>query len=82
MTLLTKTRTLNRLLQRAAGKPLIFREMAEVLTSTIQTSVFVVSRKGKVLGCAAVNPHDHDSLRSMSAEELRFRRKAMSNFLK
>ncbi|WP_341282468.1 GTP-sensing pleiotropic transcriptional regulator CodY [Paenibacillus sp. FSL H8-0537] len=81
MTLLTKTRTLNRLLQRAAGKPLIFREMAEVLTSTIQTSVFVVSRKGKVLGCAAVNPHDHDSLRSMSAEELRFPQESNEQFL-
>lgn len=72
MTLLTKTRTLNRMLQRAAGKALNFREMAEVLCSTIQTNVFVVSRKGKILGSAAVDPYDHDSLRSLSAEELRF----------
>ncbi|SFD68100.1 transcriptional pleiotropic repressor [Paenibacillus catalpae] len=81
MTLLTKTRTLNRLLQRAAGKALNFREMAEVLCSTIQTNVFVVSRKGKVLGCAAVNPYDHDKLRSMSVEELRFPQVSNSLFL-
>ncbi|MFD1952683.1 GTP-sensing pleiotropic transcriptional regulator CodY [Paenibacillus thailandensis] len=81
MTLLTKTRTLNRLLQRAAGKPLSFREMAEVLCTTIQSNVFVVSRKGKILGCAAVHPFDHDALRSMSAEELRFPQESNRRFL-
>lgn len=72
MSLLTKTRTLNRLLQRAAGKALSFREMAEVLCTTIQTNVFVVSRKGKILGCAAVDAYDHDFIRTLSADELRF----------
>ncbi|MFF2482658.1 GTP-sensing pleiotropic transcriptional regulator CodY [Paenibacillus sp. NPDC058071] len=81
MTLLTKTRTLNRLLQRAAGKAVNFREMAEVLCSTIQTNVFVVSRKGKVLGCAAVNPYDHDALRALPVEELRFSMESNSVFL-
>jgi len=71
MTLLAKTRTLNRLLQRAAGKALNFREMAEVLCSTIQADVFVVSRRGKVLGSAAVGVWEHELLRS-SGDELRF----------
>ncbi|WP_424765797.1 GTP-sensing pleiotropic transcriptional regulator CodY [Paenibacillus sp. sgz302251] len=81
MTLLTKTRTLNRLLQRAAGKALSFREMAEVLCTTIQTNVFVVSRKGKILGCAAVDAYDHDFMRSLSAEELRFPLESNVRFL-
>lgn len=81
MTLLTKTRTLNRLLQRAAGKPLSFREMAEVLCTTIQSNVFVVSRKGKILGCAAVHAFDHDALRSMTADELRFPQESNKRFL-
>ncbi|MFD0711264.1 GTP-sensing pleiotropic transcriptional regulator CodY [Paenibacillus sp. GCM10027626] len=72
MILLAKTRTLNRLLQRAAGGALNFREMAEVLCTTIQADVFVVSRRGKVLGCAAVGPFQHEELRAMSAEQLRF----------
>lgn len=72
MSLLSKTRTLNRLLQRAAGKPVSFREMAEVLSSTIQANVFVVSRRGKILGCAALDVHAHDYLRSLHTEELRF----------
>jgi transcriptional pleiotropic repressor len=81
MTLLTKTRTLNRLLQRAAGKALSFREMAEVLCTTIQTNVFVVSRKGKILGCAAVDVYDHDFIRSLSADELRFPQVSNVRFL-
>ncbi|WP_168122259.1 GTP-sensing pleiotropic transcriptional regulator CodY [Paenibacillus sp. HB172176] len=72
MSLLNKTRTLNRLLQRAAGKALSFREMAEVLCSTIQSNVFVISRRGKILGCAAIDIYDHDFIRSLSADELRF----------
>ncbi|GGD68462.1 GTP-sensing pleiotropic transcriptional regulator CodY [Paenibacillus nasutitermitis] len=72
MILLAKTRTLNRLLQRAAGGALNFREMAEVLCTTIQADVFVVSRRGKVLGCAAVGPYQHEQLRALPVEDLRF----------
>lgn len=82
MILLAKTRTLNRLLQRAAGGALNFREMAEVLCTTIQADVFVVSRKGKVLGCAAVGPHQHDMLRTMSADELRFSPESNERFMR
>ncbi|MGN7453830.1 GTP-sensing pleiotropic transcriptional regulator CodY [Paenibacillus pasadenensis] len=81
MTLLTKTRTLNRLLQRAAGKALNFREMAEVLSTVIQANVFVVSRRGKILGCAAVDRFDHEQFRSMAADEPRFPADSNSRFL-
>lgn len=81
MSLLNKTRTLNRLLQRAAGKALSFREMAEVLCSTIQSNVFVVSRRGKILGCAAVDIYDHDYIRSLTGDELRFSQESNSRFL-
>ncbi len=81
MSLLSKTRTLNRLLQRAAGKAVNFREMAEVLSSTISATVFVVSRKGKILGCAAADTYDHDYFRCLSAEELRFSAEINNRFL-
>lgn len=81
MILLTKTRTLNRLLQRAAGGALNFREMAEVLCTTIQADVFVVSRKGKVLGCAAVGPFQHEQLRAMAAEDLRLSQESNERFM-
>lgn len=81
MSLLSKTRTLNRLLQRAAGKSVNFREMAEVLCTTIQTNVFVVSRKGKILGCAAIDVYDHEFFRTLSADELRFSQETNARFL-
>ncbi|XEC97102.1 GTP-sensing pleiotropic transcriptional regulator CodY [Paenibacillus tarimensis] len=81
MSLLAKTRTLNRLLQRAAGKALNFREMAEVLCSTIQADVFVVSRRGKILGCAAAGVWEHERLKSAKADELRFPVESNERFL-
>lgn len=55
MTLLYKTRRLNRLLQKAAGQSVNFMEMAEVLKETIQSNVYVISRKGKILGYAVTD---------------------------
>lgn len=81
MILLAKTRTLNRLLQRAAGGALNFREMAEVLCTTIQADVFVVSRKGKVLGCAAVGPFQHEQLRAIPLADLRLSHESNERFM-
>jgi len=81
MTLLSKTRTLNRLLQRAAGKALNFREMAEVLSTTMQGNVFVVSRKGKILGCAAMGAYEHDHMRTLAIGEIRFSVESNERFL-
>lgn len=81
MSLLNKTRTLNRLLQKAAGKSVNFKEMAEVLCTTIQSNVFVVSRRGKILGCAAIDVYAHEYLRSLTAEELRFSQNINAQFL-
>lgn len=72
MTLLEKTRTLNAVLQKAAGKSLSFREMAEGLRDTLTGGVLVVSRRGKILG-AALPAHFQDwMLRQEGQEGLRF----------
>ncbi|WP_409305416.1 GTP-sensing pleiotropic transcriptional regulator CodY [Peribacillus sp. SCS-155] len=52
MNLLGKTRRINSMLQNAAGKPVNFKEMAESLSEVIEANVFVVSRRGKLLGFA------------------------------
>ena len=49
MTLLTKTREINAMLQESAGKPVNFKEMAEKLSQVIECNAFIVSRKGKLL---------------------------------
>jgi transcriptional pleiotropic repressor len=82
MTLLEKIRALNKLLQNAAGKPLNFGEMAEVLQSTIQADVFVVSRKGKVLGSALSSDFAEMWLRREDPNELRFPQACNDAFLR
>ena len=50
MNLLAKTRKINSMLQASAGKPVNFKEMANTLGDIIESNVFIVSRKGKLLG--------------------------------
>ena len=52
MNLLTKTRKINSMLQASAGHAVNFKEMADTLTQVIDSNVFIVSRKGKLLGFA------------------------------
>lgn len=51
-TLLEKTREINRIIQKAAGHPISFMEMAETLCSNSDANVYILGRKGKVLGYA------------------------------
>lgn len=52
VSLLEKSRSINQLLESAAGQPVDFGAMARVLSRVIQSNVFVVSRRGKLLGYA------------------------------
>lgn len=72
MSLLSKTRRLTRLLQKASGKALSFMEMAEVLRETIHADIYVVSRKGKILGCAFIQPVSSEELNRMVFTDRRF----------
>ncbi|MCS1351305.1 GTP-sensing pleiotropic transcriptional regulator CodY [Mechercharimyces sp. CAU 1602] len=50
MNLLSKARRINQLLQKSGAKPVYFTDMAERLSEVIESNVFVISRKGKILG--------------------------------
>lgn len=52
MELLNRARKINALLQKSAGKQVSFNEMSSTLTEVIKGNVFVLSRKGKLLGYA------------------------------
>jgi transcriptional pleiotropic repressor len=71
MSLLSKTRRLNRLLQKAAGNAVSFMEMAEVLRDLISANIFVVSRKGKILGYAAAGILEPESFHNMIVSDRR-----------
>ncbi len=53
--LLERTRRLNRLLQNRAGNPVDFRAMASMLSELIDANVYVVDRRGGVLGYALLD---------------------------
>ncbi len=48
--LLEKTRDINKIIQKAAGHPISFAEMAETLCANINTNVYILGRKGKIMG--------------------------------
>ncbi|MED0660605.1 GTP-sensing pleiotropic transcriptional regulator CodY [Bacillus smithii] len=71
MDLLTKTRKINAMLQKAAGKPVNFKEMAITMAEVIGANVFVVSRRGKLLGFAVHQQIENERMKKM-LEERRF----------
>jgi len=54
-TLLEKTRNINKLLQKSAGNPVDFEEMALILRDQINANCYIISRQGKVLGHAVLD---------------------------
>lgn len=68
MDLLSKTRKINALLQKSAGKPVNFKEMADTLGETIDSNVFIVSRKGKLLGISIHQKIENDRMKKMLEE--------------
>ncbi|WML43694.1 GTP-sensing pleiotropic transcriptional regulator CodY [Neobacillus sp. PS3-40] len=65
MDLLTKTRRINSLLQKAAGKPVNFKEMAETLSEIIEANCYVVSRRGKLLGFSIYQQIENERMKKM-----------------
>lgn len=53
------------MLQKAAGKPVNFKEMAETLCEVIEANVFVVSRRGKLLGFAIKQSIENERMKKM-----------------
>ncbi|KAB7708045.1 GTP-sensing pleiotropic transcriptional regulator CodY [Bacillus aerolatus] len=68
MNLLEKTRKINKMLQNAAGKSVNFKEMAESLSEVIEANIFVVSRRGKLLGFGVNQQIENDRMKKMLAD--------------
>lgn len=65
MDLLTKTRRINEMLQKTAGQPVNFKDMAETLRDVIQANIFIVSRRGKLLGFAIKQEIENERMKKM-----------------
>ncbi|WP_077615072.1 GTP-sensing pleiotropic transcriptional regulator CodY [Caenibacillus caldisaponilyticus] len=64
MNLLEKTRKINNMLQKAAT-PVNFNDMAETLRDVIEANVFVLSRRGKLLGMALKLEIENERMKEM-----------------
>lgn len=52
--LLEKTRRINKQLQKSAGNPVDFEEIAQVLRDVVNANCYIIGRQGKILGYAFV----------------------------
>lgn len=68
MDLLTRTRKINEMLQKTSGQHVNFREMAITLREAIGSNVFVVSRRGKLLGFSIEEEIENDRMKKMLDE--------------
>ncbi|PSL51183.1 transcriptional pleiotropic repressor [Salsuginibacillus halophilus] len=68
MDLLSKTRKINDMLQKSAGQHVDFKDMAETLRDVIGANVFVVSRRGKILGYGIKQEIENERMKQMLEE--------------
>ncbi|MBB6449305.1 transcriptional pleiotropic repressor [Geomicrobium halophilum] len=62
MELLAKSRQINDMLQKTTGQHVDFKDMAETLSHVITANIFVVSRRGKLLGYSIQQEIEHDKI--------------------
>lgn len=70
--LLAKTRNLNKMLQKGAGTPVHFGEMASVLTEMLKCNTYIISSKGKILGVSFLDNFHCEIVDQIVLEERRF----------
>jgi transcriptional pleiotropic repressor len=81
MKLLGKTRRLNLMLSKVAGQSVNFTEMAEVLNETVSANVYVLSRKGKVLGKAIQWESEDECMQAIHLDENHFKSLLNADFI-
>src|SRR5690625_6575757 len=71
MELLNRARKINAMLQKSAGNAVNFNDMSATLSEVIKGNVFILSRRGKLLGFAINDEIENERMKSM-LEERRF----------
>lgn len=70
--LLEKTRKINKFLQRSAGYPVDFNDVCKTLGEVLNSSAYVASRKGKVLGFRLMEEYECDVIHNEVLEDKMF----------
>ncbi|HLR01579.1 MAG TPA: GTP-sensing pleiotropic transcriptional regulator CodY [Virgibacillus sp.] len=69
MELLNRARKINAMLQKSAGKPVDFNDMSATLRDVIKGNVFILSRRGKLLGVSINQEIENERMKGMLAEK-------------
>jgi transcriptional pleiotropic repressor len=68
MKLLDRARKINAMLQKSAGKSVNFNEMSATLRDVIDGNIYIVSRRGKLLGVAVSQEIENERMKNMLEE--------------
>jgi transcriptional pleiotropic repressor len=71
-TLLSKTRMLNKILQKSGTEPVVFNDICKLLSDVLSCNVYIVSRKGKILGYNLSQGFECDIVKNNVINEMRF----------
>lgn len=72
MSLLEKTRKLNKILQKSGSEPVVFDDICKLLSEVLDCNVYVISRKGKVLGYNLSAGYECEKVSEQVVENKRF----------
>ncbi|MGH4122343.1 MAG: GTP-sensing pleiotropic transcriptional regulator CodY [Clostridium sp.] len=72
VSLLAKTRMLNKILQKSGTEPVVFDDICNLLSDVLQCSVYIISRKGKILGYDLSSGFECDIMKDDIIKNMRF----------
>ncbi|GIM27817.1 GTP-sensing transcriptional pleiotropic repressor CodY [Clostridium polyendosporum] len=71
-TLLSKTRMLNKTLQKSGTEPVAFEDVCKLLSEVLSCNVYLISRKGKILGHTFSDSFECDIMKKKVLDDKRF----------
>ncbi|MEG1255198.1 GTP-sensing pleiotropic transcriptional regulator CodY [Clostridium sp.] len=72
MLLLDKTRKLNKILQKSGSEPVVFDDICGILSEVLDCNVYIISRKGKVLGYDLSHGFECENVKKQVVQDKRF----------
>ncbi|MGV8980286.1 GTP-sensing pleiotropic transcriptional regulator CodY [Clostridium sp.] len=72
VSLLAKTRMLNKILQKSGTEPVVFDDICNLLSEVLQCNVYIVSRRGKILGYNLSSGFECDIVKDEIIKNMRF----------
>lgn len=70
--LLSKTRMLNKILQKSGAEPVVFYDICKLLSEVLNCNVYILSRKGKILGYTFYNGFECSIVKEEAISKMRF----------